>query len=539
MLTDKTFYCIGDSHVSIFSGTNAKQPIWPEKSNDTLTKFKTYKLGPVTAHNLCESGTSTNGREKLLDIVDNIPEGSNLILCFGEIDCRINILKKVDKTNISLNDLVKDTIDRYFSVVLELQSRAFNVFVMGVPPSNPIDPDYSNSYEWGAYGTVAQRNKVSKMFNDYLNQKCRTHQICFISIFDELMSLSSVSRQRFFRDGIHLNSTVLIFILNIIQKSVRSRLSIASVRSKTLSIEVTDKCDMDCPHCIWVNELRTQREMSIDQFKKLVQHAQSKDFQRIILQAEGEIFMHSHFQELFEYAVNSQLRFTSMATNGLKLDRFIDVVRHLELTISFDGITPDKFYKHRGGSPAQFKKIIENIKKATSISFRHPINVNHVLTASNYKEIPEIIEFCRDLGVDSVRFHEYHPAVNKDLPLQKTKAEFDFFVDLFKTTNHGISVKLNLLNNLNTFSCTQPSNVLLVGPAKELSPCCHIHTNKKYGVYGLPSPEFNSFITQFCSSTKRSQLPSECRHCSRVNIQKFQFNPQKNKWGTMGKGKKL
>jgi len=524
------FYCIGDSHISVFSGTNEKQPIWPEKSNDKIPHLKTYKLGPVTAYNLCKFNTKSKGREKLLDIIKSIPSMSNIVLCFGEIDCRIHIPRVADYENKDYSVVVEDVVNRYFKVILELQSHPFNVFVLGTPPSKQTTTDHLSSYEWAAYGTDDQRNLVSKMFNDQLAKKCKNHNVHFIDIFDTYMNMEMSVRQKFFYDGIHLNTKALYSIIKKIANFMRNSVILSTTNNKTISVEVTDKCDMNCPHCIWINESRTQREMSVSKFKNLIQRAKSKNFDRIIIQGEGEIFMHSHFQELFDCTVNGPFRFTSMATNGLKLDRFLNVVKHIELTISFDGITPDKFYKHRGGSQTQFKKIMENIRKAVAVTNRCPININHVLTNNNYTEIPEIIKFCEDLGVDSVRFHEYHPMTNKSLLLKKTKIETRFFIDLFKTANYGILVKLNLLNQSDKFTCTQPSNVLLVGPEEELSPCCHIHTNKKYGVYGSPSSEFNSFINQFCSSTKRSQLPQECQLCSRVNIQKFKFTPKTNMW---------
>ena len=45
---------IGDSHASIFSGNYDMQPIWPDRSNDILPNFKSYRIGPATAYKLNE-----------------------------------------------------------------------------------------------------------------------------------------------------------------------------------------------------------------------------------------------------------------------------------------------------------------------------------------------------------------------------------------------------------------------------------------------------------------------------------------------------
>jgi hypothetical protein len=53
-------HCIGDSHSCFFSGEDKIQPIWPEKSFDTLSYFRSYRIGPSTAYNL------NNKRENII-----------------------------------------------------------------------------------------------------------------------------------------------------------------------------------------------------------------------------------------------------------------------------------------------------------------------------------------------------------------------------------------------------------------------------------------------------------------------------------------
>ena len=45
-------HCIGDSHSSVFSGEEKMQDVWPERSNDTIDFFRSYRIGPATAYNL-------------------------------------------------------------------------------------------------------------------------------------------------------------------------------------------------------------------------------------------------------------------------------------------------------------------------------------------------------------------------------------------------------------------------------------------------------------------------------------------------------
>ena len=87
-------YCVGDSHVSFFSGVNLIQPLFPEKSIDYYPYFKTARLGPALAYNLCEEGTQSLGREKLFDFLQKRHVSDCILLSFGEIDCRAHIANK-------------------------------------------------------------------------------------------------------------------------------------------------------------------------------------------------------------------------------------------------------------------------------------------------------------------------------------------------------------------------------------------------------------------------------------------------------------
>jgi hypothetical protein len=72
-------HCVGDSHSSVFSGKDEMQPIWPERSDDKLSFFKSYRIGPATAYQL----------ENKIPIIDEIVKQLNsqdsLLFCFGEV----------------------------------------------------------------------------------------------------------------------------------------------------------------------------------------------------------------------------------------------------------------------------------------------------------------------------------------------------------------------------------------------------------------------------------------------------------------------
>ena len=60
---DQTIYCIGDSHVNIFSGKSKMQPVYPKAHDDIILIFKTFRLGEILAYNLKEKNSSSLKRE--------------------------------------------------------------------------------------------------------------------------------------------------------------------------------------------------------------------------------------------------------------------------------------------------------------------------------------------------------------------------------------------------------------------------------------------------------------------------------------------
>ena len=76
-LKDENIYCIGDSHVSLFTGLNTIASYWPSKAISILPQFSVFHLGPVLADNLVEKKSSTGFHDKISEILErHIPPSS-------------------------------------------------------------------------------------------------------------------------------------------------------------------------------------------------------------------------------------------------------------------------------------------------------------------------------------------------------------------------------------------------------------------------------------------------------------------------------
>jgi len=191
-------YCLGDSHAVAFCGKNPKK----EPSNTWLNTdgiFFANRLGPLLAYN------AINKMDLIFNALADVPHNSNVMLCFGEIDCRAHIKKQSEIQNKPVEDIIIECVDRYIEVVLQVYSAGFRVFVWNAPP--PLE-DIDNA-EFPSHGTCAERRYITEYFNEYLKSKCLENNFIFISIYDHLVDEFQTKRE-YFMDRVHLDTTAVM-----------------------------------------------------------------------------------------------------------------------------------------------------------------------------------------------------------------------------------------------------------------------------------------------------------------------------------------
>jgi hypothetical protein len=217
-------YIIGDSHVSVFSGTDTTHDglrhIQPEfgtcytlsqgqmltninRFEQRIPHFCPIKIGSNTAYN------SSNKLPRIEQVISEyeITTEDYIFLCFGEIDIRNHIGFQSQKNNMSISRAIQVVVDRYMETILYLKNKGWRVGVYAPPPSSvgrqtPID-----------FGDVVIRNKMTIEFNEYLHVKCLESNIIFKDISKQLMLPDGTTDQKFIMDDIHLSQLAMPFIL--------------------------------------------------------------------------------------------------------------------------------------------------------------------------------------------------------------------------------------------------------------------------------------------------------------------------------------
>lgn len=203
-------YCIGDSHVSFFSGSDTIQPPWPARSDDGLPWFRTFHVGPALAFNLNRTNTTTCGREKLFEVLEQaVPPGSNVLLSFGEIDCRAHVLKQAAQRGLSVNQVVQQCLDAYFQAVQEVQARGFKVVIYNAAPSRSHTSRKNRDDDYVAIGSWRERNAAIREFNAGAKERCAKVGAKFLETFPKLVDEQGRAENWYFFDNIHLSQRTL------------------------------------------------------------------------------------------------------------------------------------------------------------------------------------------------------------------------------------------------------------------------------------------------------------------------------------------
>ena len=116
---------------------------------------------------------------KFKEIIKTIPSSSNILLAFGEIDCRIDsgLFKKIKKiTNIDDIELINTTINNYFNYVSKLLAPfSHEITIQGVPCPNIENNNETLFFEWICF---------IKKFNIILRRQSQIFKFNFLDLYE-------------------------------------------------------------------------------------------------------------------------------------------------------------------------------------------------------------------------------------------------------------------------------------------------------------------------------------------------------------------
>lgn len=195
ILNKSVIHVIGDSHADVFRGS---------------MPFQAHRLGAATAYNLIKKSNSTNSNEQLFNVIDKVRKKDIVMLCFGEIDCRIHIYYQHKKSNekYSIGELIDRTILNYGQVMAQLKDLGVDFCVYCVSPATKV----GNQYNYPFYGAPDVRSEITRTYNERLKVFCESNGYRFIDIYEKVSDKDGFMLQEYALDAIHLNKRVVSLV---------------------------------------------------------------------------------------------------------------------------------------------------------------------------------------------------------------------------------------------------------------------------------------------------------------------------------------
>lgn len=179
---------------------------------------------------------------------------------------------------------------------------------------------------------------------------------------------------------------------------------------KTLSIHLTDLCNEKCVFCVVGIPERTFDSIVPAKVKKVIEENASLGYEAVNLHG-GEPTVHPGFLNTLELIKQCGYPVVHLQTNARRLKDFELVTRLRELNVrlfiisvhGMDAETHDGLTRTKGGF-VQTVQGIQNVKAAGGF-----IRTNTVITHQNIQQLPEMVDWLLDLGVDHINISNMHP----------------------------------------------------------------------------------------------------------------------------------
>lgn len=177
----------------------------------------------------------------------------------------------------------------------------------------------------------------------------------------------------------------------------------------SVSIEVTNKCNLRCMHChhTYRTKMKTG-DLLEGVFEKLVPHL-GREIRHVSLNGLGEPLLSSRWETVLDTCLGTAGLNVGFITNGIMA---LDLKESLFLegrtiTFSIDGASPATYRLVRNAD--SFDRVIMNVKRVRDEKRRRGssspvLGAIYVVTAENMHEMPDFVKLSGEIGIENVSF---------------------------------------------------------------------------------------------------------------------------------------
>jgi radical SAM protein with 4Fe4S-binding SPASM domain len=339
--------------------------------------------------------------------------------------------------------------------------------------------------------------------------------------------LSKKFAWKVFHIFVHKPSSVLMFFGLLLNRKKKNNYFLPL----SIDIEPNTKCNLSCKFCQVPGWERAKiSDMSMELFEKILD--QFPALLAVKLQGMGEPLLNPYLFDMIKMASDRHCLVYTTINGTLLNEANIRKIVESNLTaiaISLDGAKKETFESLRGN--AKFEKVISSIKKLVrSRQGNLPeINVWMVISSDNYREIPEMIKLCQEMGVDNLtaqmEIYSYgKDSIDEKILQHRIIEDSSFEAYKRECVELAEQGRMNFQFHKTSFDkqhpCLWPWTSVYVSVEGKIVPCCrigdpeviHFGSIKEKGMKEIwNSDQYH----QFREALKGNRIPSFCRQCYR------------------------
>ncbi len=264
------------------------------------------------------------------------------------------------------------------------------------------------------------------------------------------------------------------------------------IRPEIIQVETTNDCFMNCKPCMRRHLERDKGYINFEEFKRLP----LKSFKEVCLHGWGEPLMHPDIFKMIRYVKSLGIK-ASLCTNGfLVKDKVEEIIGSGLDELSF-GI-----YTLKGRERA-----VEGIREVLELRDGKPVvYVDVTIMRDNLEEIPELVKYFLDMGVDGVVLHRVFNVYKVDPDVEYIDKREE--KELFKTLKR-IGGKRVYLPTRHTNPCRVVLMTIFV--TWDLKQCPCVYLSETY--LGDARTDFGTMLRRhlkFVMGMRRNEI---CRKC--------------------------
>jgi hypothetical protein len=160
-------------------------------------------MGSVLCHSIGKHGVQRCN----LDRVDGLCDRDTIIFCFGEIDVRCHVHKRVCSEGVPHEHIIDSLVENYFRAIQDIvercEKKCLDVGVFNIPPPSRNSIEKQNIH-YPYQGTDDERKMYTVYMNMCLKKACHQYAYTFVDIYNDYVDAQGSLNVDTSDGGIHI-----------------------------------------------------------------------------------------------------------------------------------------------------------------------------------------------------------------------------------------------------------------------------------------------------------------------------------------------